>query len=94
MGGGGDEKKLCIIGAGPAALSTVYHLRQRANLGEPTPKVVCYDKADVIGGNWNFNPSVGESVKLNKENFKENYRWMMCHYFIDVSFENQDIVSL
>ena len=68
MGGGVNEKRLlCIIGAGPAALSTIYHLRKRANLGEPIPKVVCYDKADVIGGNWNFNPSVGESAKLKRK---------------------------
>ena len=65
--GDGDEKRLCIIGAGPAALSTIYHLRKRANLGEPIPKVVCYDKADAIGGNWNFNPSVGESAKLKRK---------------------------
>ena len=57
-----SQKKLCIIGAGPAALSMIYQLRKKSNLGEPIPLVVCYDKADAIGGNWNFNPSVGKCI--------------------------------
>ena len=59
-----SNKKLCIIGAGPAALSAIYQLRKKANLGEAIPEVVCYDKADALGGNWNYNPSTGEILLI------------------------------
>ncbi|XP_052761704.1 uncharacterized protein LOC128204330 [Mya arenaria] len=45
-----DDKRICIIGAGPAGVSAMYHFAQMANF----PEMVCYDKQGRWGGMWNY----------------------------------------
>jgi hypothetical protein len=49
-------QRICVIGAGPAGLTTLKNLRQ-VGLSE----IVCYEAADVIGGNWAFREGEGHS---------------------------------
>lgn len=47
------KKRICVIGAGPSGLTTLYALR---DLGY---EVVCYDKQKELGGMWVFNEATG-----------------------------------
>ena len=55
-----ELQKLCIIGAGPCALSLLYHMRKRLNSGQSVPATIkCFDKIGSIGGNWNLTTQTG-----------------------------------
>ncbi|WAR21668.1 GSOX3-like protein [Mya arenaria] len=44
------SKGVCVIGAGPSGMSTLYHFAKLPEM----PDVVCYEKQDTWGGLWNF----------------------------------------
>ncbi|WAR08277.1 GSOX1-like protein [Mya arenaria] len=45
-----QSMRVCVIGAGPAGMSTLYHFAKLPKMQE----VVCYEKQDTWGGLWNF----------------------------------------
>ena len=44
-------KRVCVIGAGPSGLTC---LRALQKLDEQKFEVICYERYDSIGGEWNF----------------------------------------
>jgi cation diffusion facilitator CzcD-associated flavoprotein CzcO len=44
-----DDKRICVIGAGPWGLTALKNLLQAG-----CRNVVCYEESDGIGGNWAF----------------------------------------
>ncbi|XP_045198842.1 flavin-containing monooxygenase 3-like [Mercenaria mercenaria] len=48
-------KRICVIGAGPSGMSTLFHFAKL----EPMPEVVCYEKQSTWGGLWNFSWRTG-----------------------------------
>jgi len=66
-----------IPGAGPAGVSTVYHLAQRADSAHIPHHITLYDKRPHIGGRSVyqvdiFSPGSGESVELGATTFPES----------------------
>ncbi|XP_063727704.1 trimethylamine monooxygenase-like [Symsagittifera roscoffensis] len=49
-------KRVCVIGAGPSGLTC---LRALQKLDEQKFEVICYERYDSIGGEWNFNGKEG-----------------------------------
>ena len=49
-----ETKRVCIIGAGPSGLSTLYYFKKLKNEGKAIPEVVCYEKQSNWGGLWNY----------------------------------------
>jgi len=50
-----EEKRICVIGAGPSGCSTLYHFAKLQESGKPVPEeVVCYEKQSDWGGLWNY----------------------------------------
>ncbi|XP_053395995.1 flavin-containing monooxygenase 3-like [Mercenaria mercenaria] len=48
-------KRICVIGAGPSGMSTLFHFAKL----QPMPEVVCYEKQGTWGGLWNFSWRTG-----------------------------------
>ena len=60
-----EKKRVCIIGAGPSGMSTLYHFHKLKKLGIEIPEVVCYDKQSNWGGMWNYTWRTGmKSFKI------------------------------
>ena len=49
-----SNKKIAIIGAGPAGISQMVAFKRAELRGEKIPKIVCYDKQSKHGGQWNY----------------------------------------
>ncbi|XP_060606971.1 trimethylamine monooxygenase-like [Ruditapes philippinarum] len=49
------DKKICIIGAGPCGMATLFHFSKLKQM----PDVVCYEKQRTWGGLWNFSWRTG-----------------------------------
>ena len=48
-------RRICVIGAGPSGLSTLYHFADM----EDMPEVVCYEKQKTWMGLWNVTWKTG-----------------------------------
>ena len=46
-----ERPKVCIIGCGPCGMSALYHFAKLPD--EEMPDVVCYEKQNTWGGQWN-----------------------------------------
>lgn len=51
------QKRICVIGAGPAGMSMLHHLAEI----EDMPDVVCFEKQSTWGGQWNLSWKTGTS---------------------------------
>lgn len=51
MSNGLKKKRVCIIGCGPAGMSTLYHFGKLPD--DEIPEIVCYEKQSTWGGMWN-----------------------------------------
>ena len=49
-----QNKRVCVIGAGPSGMCFLYHLDQMKRKGLEIPEVVCFEKQADWGGLWNF----------------------------------------
>ncbi|CAB3981873.1 senecionine N-oxygenase-like [Paramuricea clavata] len=54
-----QKKRVCIIGAGPSGMSTMYHFDKLKKQGTEIPDVVCYEKQSDCGGLWNYSWRTG-----------------------------------
>ena len=56
-------RKVAVIGAGPSGLGTLQVLSQHTDVLD----VVCYEKSDRVGGEWNYsqNTEFVEGVRPN-----------------------------
>ena len=45
------QTRVCIIGCGPAGMSALYHFAKLP--GKERPDIVCFEKQDKWGGQWN-----------------------------------------
>ena len=48
------EQRIAIIGAGPSGIAALRAFESARRQGAPTPEVVCYEKQDDWGGQWNY----------------------------------------
>ena len=55
------KKRICIVGCGPAGMSTLYHFSKLPD-GE-IPDIVCYEKQSTWGGMWNVTWRTGNLVR-------------------------------
>ena len=46
--------KVCVIGAGPSGLATLYAFQSAKELGKDVPDVVCFEKQEDWAGLWNY----------------------------------------
>ncbi|WP_299734882.1 NAD(P)/FAD-dependent oxidoreductase [uncultured Endozoicomonas sp.] len=51
--------KVAIIGAGPSGLSLMLAFRAAQQNGDSIPDIVCFEKQEAIGGQWNFSWRTG-----------------------------------
>jgi len=56
-----SKERLCIIGAGPSALSLLFHLKKQQSEDQPIPEVVCFERTEAIGGQWNYTEETGKT---------------------------------
>ena len=49
-----QQKRVCIIGAGPSGMSQMIAFMKAKADGEQIPEVVCYEKQSSPGGLWNY----------------------------------------
>ena len=54
------REKICVIGAGPGGMSTLFHWQLLKKSGRDLPDIVCFEKQDKWGGLWNYNWRSGE----------------------------------
>ena len=54
-----QKKRVCIIGAGPSGLSTLYHFDKLKKEGTEIPEVVCFERQSSYGGLWNYSWRAG-----------------------------------
>jgi trimethylamine monooxygenase len=57
------DKKICIIGAGPCGMATLFHFSKLKQM----PDVVCYEKQRTWGGLWNFSWRTGMKIYSMKK---------------------------
>lgn len=67
-----DRKRVCIIGSGASGLTSI-----KACLDEGM-QPVCYERADYIGGLWQYNPSQHERACVYKSTVINTSKEMMC----------------
>ncbi|WAR21649.1 GSOX1-like protein, partial [Mya arenaria] len=74
------SKRVCVIGAGPAGMSTLIHFAKLPEM----PDVVCYEKQDTCGGLWNFTwiTGVDQCGELCHSGIPKE-----CCEFIDYTFQ-------
>jgi len=46
--------RVAVIGAGPCGLSQMHAFQTAAQKGDKIPEIVCYEKQDNWGGEWNY----------------------------------------
>ena len=56
-----QKKSVCVIGAGPSGMSTLYHFEKLKKQGADIPEVVCYEKQSNWGGLWNYTWRTGNT---------------------------------
>ena len=56
-----SERRICVIGAGPSGLSTLYHFAKL----EEMPEIVCYEKQHTWMGQWNVSWKTGNSFVMS-----------------------------
>ena len=49
-----EIKRICIIGAGPSGMSTLYYFDKMQRKGFKVPEIVCYEQQSDWGGLWNY----------------------------------------
>ena len=49
-----QRKRIAIIGAGPSGMAALRAFKSAEDQGVDVPEVVCYEKQDDWGGQWNF----------------------------------------
>lgn len=49
-----QQKRVCIIGAGPSGMSQMIAFSKAKANGEQIPEIVCYEKQSSPGGLWNY----------------------------------------
>merc|ERR1719270_2500718 len=49
-----EIKRICIIGAGPSGMSTLYYFDKMQRKGIKVPEIVCYEQQTNWGGLWNY----------------------------------------
>ena len=59
-----SKERLCIIGAGPSALSLLYHLKKCQSEDQAIPEVVCFERTEDVGGQWNYTDETGKDQVL------------------------------
>ncbi|XP_060586115.1 trimethylamine monooxygenase-like [Ruditapes philippinarum] len=52
------KKRICVIGAGPSGMSTLYHFANKMGSGSDI-ELVCYEKQNDWGGLWNYSWRTG-----------------------------------
>lgn len=48
------KQRIAIIGAGPSGMAALRAFESAERIGAPVPEVVCYEKQDDWGGQWNY----------------------------------------
>lgn len=59
---GCGKKRVCLIGAGPAGMSFLFHHEKLRQSGVEVPEVVCYEKQNNWGGLWNYTWRTGKEI--------------------------------
>ncbi|KAL9989181.1 hypothetical protein ACROYT_G003702 [Oculina patagonica] len=54
-----QQKRVCVIGAGPCGMSVLYHFHQLKAQGKEIPEIVCFDKQCDWGGLWRYSWETG-----------------------------------
>jgi len=54
-----EIKRVCIIGAGPSGMSTLYHFDKMQRKGHKVPEIVCYEQQSNWGGLWKYDWRTG-----------------------------------
>lgn len=54
-----QDKRIAIIGAGPSGMAAMRAFKAAERQGEELPDIVCYEKQDDWGGQWNYSWRTG-----------------------------------
>ena len=54
-----DQQRIVIIGAGPSGMAALRAFAAAEREGAPVPDIVCYEKQDDWGGQWNYSWRTG-----------------------------------
>eukprot|EP00605_Chrysophyceae_sp_TOSAG23-4_P002751 GSChrysophyteH1.ASY1.ANO1.3034.1 assembled CDS len=87
-----EEKRVCIIGAGPSGLSQLRAFQSARDKGQSIPKITCYEKQNDWGGLWNYTWRTGTD-QYGEPVHGSMYRYLWSNgpkeglEFADYSFE-------
>jgi len=84
--------RVCVIGAGPSGMSALIAFKDAKNKGAEIPEVVCYEKSEKVGGQWNQTWRVGlnehgEPVHSSMYKFLWSNGPKECLEFPDYTFD-------
>jgi trimethylamine monooxygenase len=88
-----SNKKIAVIGAGPAGISQLAAFSRAKTSGMQIPTIVCYEKQSQYGGQWNYDWRIGfgehgESVHSGMYKNLLTNAPKECLFFPDYSFED------
>lgn len=87
-----ENKRVCVIGAGPSGTAVLRAFQSAASKGTKIPEIVCYEKQADLGGLWNYTyrtgiDDIGEPVHCSMYRYLWSNGPKEALEFADYTFE-------
>ena len=87
-----ENKRVCVIGAGPSGTAVLRAFQSAASKGTKIPEIVCYENQADLGGLWNYTyrtgiDDIGEPVHCSMYRYLWSNGPKEALEFADYTFE-------